>query len=607
MFVVSGALIGAAALAAYAYLRRERLGRAGWGLAALRWATIAGLVLLAMNPPWPGAGQARPPLVLLDRSLSFGVRGGRWTEARDSAAALAGADGRVLGFGATTGPVTDSEPGDGTTRLRDALATARAVGGPVVVVTDGEVADAAALPPGALDGVRLVVLRRDSAPGAAATGFRVPPLVHLGDTVPMVATIATWGGLPADSARLEVEFDGRRAVVQTVALPTSPATLQRTLAVPTAGLRPGDHVVALRIAVDGDPESQDDVRMRVITLAAAAPLVVIANPASWEGRFLFETFRAVAGVPTRGFARIGREAWLDLATSRGVTPDEVRRAAAQSALLVIHSPAEIVLGGTRTPLWHWRAAGVGEAVVPGDWYVDREPAPSPLQRALARVEWDSVPPLTGVPPSPTDTGEVVLSARRGRRGQSRAVVVSGVEDGRRVLRTLATGFYRWALRGGASREAMRALVAGGTDWLLASSGPDARALLVADRDVPRGTPVSFRWSGGGAPDSLQITVTSGTEQRAAVLHFDAAGGADVRLPVGAHAWAAPTLGTSGTVAVEPYSAEFPPAPVTVAAATPPVGSSSGVPSRVRDRWWVYALVLLLLVGEWAWRQRRGLP
>jgi hypothetical protein len=608
VLVILGALIAAAALAAYGYLRRERLGRAGLGFAALRWVAIACLVLLVFDPPWAGTAAALPPTVLLDRSLSMGVRGGRWEQARDSAAALAGTAGRVLGFGRTVGPMADSLPGDGSTMLRDALVTARAIGGPIWVVTDGEITDAAALPAGALDGVRLVVLPRDSVPGAAVVGLRTPTMVRAGDSIAVAVTLATWGRIAADSARVEIDIDGRRALVRSVALPPSPATLQRRLPVPSSALRTGDHVIEARIAVTGDAEPADDARVRIVTVTAAPPLVVIVDPASWEGRFLFETVQDVAGMPTRGFARVGFGRWIDLAASRPVTADGVRAAAAGSALLVVHGSADITRGLSRAgPVWEWGVGGRGEQVLPGDWYVVDQVPPSGLLAALARVEWDSVPPLASLQASPSDTGQAVLLARRGRRGEPRAVVVGAVERGRPTLRTLASGFSRWSLRGGASREALRALVAAGADWLLASAGPEARSPLDADREVTRGTPVSFRWRGAAVPDSLHVTVMSGQDERDLVLRFDATGRAGLLLPVGVHAWSTPGLGASGTVAVEGYSEEFPPGPVTVASVESAPPRASGPPSRVRDHWWMYLLVLVALVGEWAWRQRRGLP
>ena len=61
-------------------------GRRGWVPLACRAVAWAALGLLLLNVSCPVAGAPRRPLVLLDASLSMSAPGGRWTEARDSAA-----------------------------------------------------------------------------------------------------------------------------------------------------------------------------------------------------------------------------------------------------------------------------------------------------------------------------------------------------------------------------------------------------------------------------------------------------------------------------------------------------------------------------------------
>src|SRR3989454_10490292 len=103
----------------------------------------------------------------------------------------------------------------------------------------------------------------------------------------------------------------------------------------------------------------------------------------------------------------------------------------------------------------------------GDWYV-QPPGPSPLAAALAGAAWDSLPPVTGlVELAPDSAAVVVLTARLGRRGAPRPLVVLSERDGRRRAVVAGAGLYRWAFRGGASAEAYRALGAAPSDWLLA--------------------------------------------------------------------------------------------------------------------------------------------
>jgi hypothetical protein len=78
----------------------------------------------------------------------------------------------------------------------------------------------------------------------------------------------------------------------------------------------------------------------------------------------------------------------------------------------------------------------------------------------------------------------------------------------------------------------------------------------------------------------------------------------VRLPVGAWRYRLDD-GASGIVAVEPYSDEFLPRPVTLAAqaGTPPVTAGR---ASVRDWWWLFLLAVAALCVEWLLRRRMGL-
>ena len=76
----------AAALAAFTYLWLERTGRRGWVPLACRAVAWGALGLLLLNVSCPVAGTLRRPLVLLDALAQPDRAGGRWPEARDSAA-----------------------------------------------------------------------------------------------------------------------------------------------------------------------------------------------------------------------------------------------------------------------------------------------------------------------------------------------------------------------------------------------------------------------------------------------------------------------------------------------------------------------------------------
>ena len=116
------------------------------GLALLRATGIAALILLLWNPVTSRAVSGRDQLlVLLDASLSMTGRGGTWRAALDTARVLA-RGGVIWRFGDRVEAFDSTPPVDGASRLAPALAAAAARSGPFVVVTDGAIADRAALP-----------------------------------------------------------------------------------------------------------------------------------------------------------------------------------------------------------------------------------------------------------------------------------------------------------------------------------------------------------------------------------------------------------------------------------------------------------------------------
>ena len=146
-------------------------------------------------------------------------------------------------------------------------------------------------------------------------------------------------------------------------------------------------------------------------------------------------------------------------------------------------------------------------------------------------------------------------------------------------------------------------------WLL-SGADSARGSARSVRPVvENGQPIVFEWTGSGAASTLGITWSgSGTSRadtsRADTLRFDGAGRASVRLPPGEYRYRL-AGGGGGTVAVEQYSDELLPHPVTLTAhegRSPVTGGRRGA----RDRVWLFGLCVLGLVGEWIARRRLGL-
>jgi hypothetical protein len=601
------AALGAAS--AFVYLGRERLGAEGVGLAALRTVGLGALVLLLFNPTRAVRETGGPPTVLLDASLSMAAAGGRWAAALDTALALAGDDGLLLRFGVEVSPFDTLGPADGLSLAGRALSEARARGGPVIVVSDGELSDARMLPPTLLAGASWVLLPRDTVASAALLDVHVPERVLARDSIPITVTIGTWGALSAGAATLEIFEGERRLRVLEIELPPPPGTARRQFTLAPGVLRQGEHALRLRLSAEGDDEPRDNVRERIVLVTDEPGVVVIVDPPDWEGRFLVRALRQVSGASVQGYTRPETGRWVEMQTLVPVEEQTVRTAARRAGLLVVRGQADTELTRNRRgPVWNWPAASdTLTHFYAGDWYVERATATSPLAGRLAGVAWDSLPPLTGVVPLAPASGEWVgLTARQGRRGVARPALVGTEQDGRRELTTVGGGLWRWAFRGGAANEAYRGLLAAGVDWLLRSESAPRGASLTASGVVPRGVPVSFQWRGQPTPDSVVISF-AGDSAGAAVLRFDPEGSALVSLGPGVYRWATTAAGgASGVSVVESYSSEFVPGGVmTLPTATADAFRLLAVSAR--QRWWLFVVALLAFAAEWAWRQRRGLP
>ena len=609
-----GVILVVAALgtvAAYVYLGRERLGAEGVGLAALRTVGLGALVLLLFNPARGVRMTGGPPTVLLDASLSMAAAGGNWAAALDTARALAGADGLLLRFGTEVSSFDTLGPADGLSRVGRALSETRARGGPVIVVSDGELSDARTLPPTLLAGASWVLLPRDTAASAALLDVHLPEQALVRDSIPITVTIGTWGALGAGTATLEVVEGERRLQVLEVELPPPPGTARRQLTLAPGALRRGAHVLRFHLRAEGDAEPRDNVRDRTVSVTDEPGVVVIVDPPDWEGRFLVRALRQVSGASVRGYTRPDSGRWVEMQSLVPVEERAVRAAARRAGLLVVRGGVETQLAENRIgPVWNWPAGSDSLShFYAGDWYVERATPTSPLAGRLAGVAWDSLPPLSGVVPLAPANGEWIgLTARQGRRGVARPALVGSERDGRRELTTVGGGLWRWAFRGGAANEAYRALIAAGVDWLLRSELAPRGAPLTASGVVPRGVPVAFRWRGRPVPDSVVVSL-AGDSAGTAVLRFDPEGTALVSLEPGVYRWAAAGAaagGASGVTVVESYSSEFVPGAVmNQPSAAADVFRLLAVPAR--QRWWLFLVALLAFAGEWAWRQRRGLP
>jgi hypothetical protein len=609
LFVIAGAVLAALG-AGGIYLLRERLGVAGAAMAVLRGAGVGALLLLMVNPARLERLDDVAPTVLLDGSLSMAAAGGRWQEAVDTARARAGATGVIWRFGSGVGTFHGGLPLAGRTLLREALTAARGRGGPIVVVTDGEIEDAGLLDRSLLEGVEVVLLPRLRLPDAGLVEVSLPERVAQSDSVKLDLAIELVGTLPSDTGRIEVKLGERRLLVRRISLPLGEGVIRRSVVLAPGTVPPGVQLVAVSLSIPGDSEPRNNIRWRFLTVTAEPAIAVVASPPGWESRFFARELAQIVRAPVRAFAEIQSDRWVDLFSQREVTVSEVRRALEAASLVVSFGRGERTVAFVPAH-WRWLDPSAGASAFFGEWYVSERVPPSPLAGRLAGLRWDSLPPLTGLVPSmPGDAEWVALTAQLGRRGAERPVLVGRDSAGTRTLLAAAAGWWRWAFRGGMSREAYRSVVAAGVDWLLGGvtlSG--ASRLTVAANVVQQGTPVVFQWRGPGMPDSLVLELSGDSAARAA-LYFDAQGTAALQLSPGVYRWRALASGSfpgdSGWMAVEEYSSEFRQRAVTV---VPQKGSAGSILELrgLRERLWLFGLVVLLFLAEWIWRYRRGLP
>ena len=566
---------------------------------------VAAVLLLLINPSRSRrAAGGTPPLVLLDASLSMAGTNGPWAAALDSARRL-GAGGTIWRFGNDVDAFDSTAPHDGQSLIAPALAAAAARGGPVVVITDGAIADSADIPPDLKRRPRVIVLPRAPFSDAFISSVDGPKRVAVGDTVRLRVAYGVAGPRQqgARRATIVVSTAGRRLVTTPVTLPDSGSFVAEVV-LPPSLFATGYQALEVRLDGAGDVEPRDDARLFVIEVSAQPVAVVLAVPPDWESRFFAKTLADVSRVPVKLLVQAEPGKWRDGTTLAPLGDDAAVRAVSGARLVaLIGDPARLAAYRRRAGLVLWPFTAARD----GDWYVDPPPA-SPLAGAFAGVDWDSLPPAQGVVELPGDSLAIVLlTARLGRRGVARPIALVRDSAGARTATIAGSGLWRWGFRGGVSAEAYRSLVAAIADWLLSDAATGKDRFGPVTETVPQGMPLHWRWRGSSAPSALTIVLESASGTREATLRFDAAGEGTLRLPPGTYRWRAGDQGSErGMVAVEQYSDEWRPTPAVLGAQPGEVGDVRR-DVGARDLWWLYALAIAAFAVEWAWRRRQGLP
>ncbi|MGH7532880.1 MAG: hypothetical protein ACREL4_06290, partial [Gemmatimonadales bacterium] len=476
-----GAVLLLAGLAAWwSYFRWERLDRRALPLAACRAVALATVGLLVLDLSCGIRPSSNAPLVLLDGSLSMSAAGGQWLAARDSARRW----GAVRTFGDER--LEDSVPDRGASRLGPALAAAVGEGRAIVVLTDGEVDDAAALPSDLLASASIRVFPRRIVPDIGILALTVPERASLDDTVEVDVTVGRWGGAP-DSGQLTLAA-GRSVATRAIHFGVSDRQEVR-FRVPARQLGAGDRLLRATVRPGRDEEPGNDERWALVHVAATPGIVVVAAPPDWDSRQLIRTLRDVSDLPVHAFVRMGARWWTADALAP-VSAAAVLQAARHADVLVTTGDPGPDLDRTATRArWRWPGSAAGPTPLPGDWYVSAG-GPSALSGVWTGIPVDSLPPLVEVSPVATVAGDWIgLAARKGRRGAEHPIIVGRTLGGRRELVVAGDGFWRWAFAGGTSEEAYRGLIASATAWLLGATDPRTGAARPVHSVVARGVPM----------------------------------------------------------------------------------------------------------------------
>lgn len=580
--ILAAAVVFAAALAWWPW-RNALVTRLAKVALFARGVAILALLLLLLDPGIRATVRRSRPLVLLDNSVSMHATGGH----ADSAATLAAALGEVVVFG----EAVPGEPG-GRSALMEPLTAAVSAGRPLVIISDGEVADAAALPVDLLAQASVQLLPRTGGADVAITDVGMPARLAAGDTLHVSIDLQASGGF-ADSVQIEVR-DGARVLVSGTSrfgAGNSNAALRLSTALP-ADLSGERWLEIVRVGAP-DAEPMDDRRLRKLIITPSPGIVVIAATPDWDARALYATLVGVTTSPVRGYVQLQRGVWHRMDDLRPVTAQEVTAAARGADLVAVRGD---------TVAWH--QMGRARLLWPnsdgdGDWYL--APAGiSPLGDAFVGLDADSLPPLPAVSPVPVGDW-VALTARQARRGAN-VPVVSGHEAGGRTVIIGAAGFHAWSFQGGIPEQAWRTMIGQATAWLLATPPVDGNMVHAIDAVTQRGRPLRFRAAGSAAP--VEVTFAASSRTVTDTLRFDGDGVAETVLAPGRWTWRS-AGSAGGTVAVEEYSDELVPSPTTLSARE---AATTPVPAR-RSLREVLPLFLLAVIGfgaEWGMRRKLGL-
>lgn len=536
------------------------------------------------------------PVVLLDASLSLAADSGRWNEARDSAARW----GEVRRFGDERG-TTDTSPSRGRSRLTPALEAAAASTRPVIVVSDGEIEDLSDIPGDLLTRTSVRLFIRRPGMDLAVTNVDAPARVTAGDSVPLVISVRAFGDSAPARLRLQVRL-GERVLAEREIAPVPGGEVITRVALPSSALRPEANLMSIALAGVLDAEPRDNARLVLVTVTPTPGVVLLADPADWDSRFLYRALLDVAELPVRGYLKMESGRWRNYADLSPVSTEQVRRAARGADLLIVKGDQGEARGTNARGILHWPSGDA--SALAGDWYLSPT-AISPVAGAFVGLPVDSFPPVMQLSVLAADSADwIALTAQNGRRGAERPVVTGRETSTKREVTVAVDGLWRWGFRGGSSEQAYRSFVAASVSWLLGGTDSATGRARPVRPVVANGRPVVFEWLGANRPVPLEIVWSGEGGGLRDTLRFDGAGRAESWLLVGSYRYRLEG-GGAGTVAVEEYSDEWLPRPVVLETREAATLAASGS-SRARGWVWLFGLAVLGLGVEWLGRRRLGL-
>jgi len=439
---------------------------------------------------------------------------------------------------------------------------------------------------------------------ASAGREALPDSIEIVATAPDGASTSAWAPVPSQGRRSHVRLE---------------------MVADLVGAQSVWRRYEIRLQDDADPLGAADRRTAWIEVTPGTRgVVVLAMDPDWEAGYLTPVLDRSSVDGVRSYLRTGPGRYSRVGPQPGgvVTEAQIRRDLSKAALVVVQArpegfPAWLAGALARAPSVLYLVRGTGtlpgtqmtvEEEADGEWYVRPELPPSPIAGLFAGLRLGDLPPLAPVYGTSGAVRWNGLVAMRDRQGSARPLAAAGVSGEQRWAAVLARGTWRWAARGGAARQAYRALYSGLAGWLLEAG--DSTPVEMVDR-AP-GADIRIGWR--IAPDVRDLAITLEDSIGAELWSAQVAEPDTVLvgpwLPVGQNRFTASGESAAGMFEIgHPFSVHAPVGEAAPRASQAPIALSPAgrdSPAPRRRALWPFVLSAVLLCAEWLWRRRIGL-